>query len=129
MVTERREDLRVPVEIYATQFIDDRPFRSVVSDLSTTGMHASRLVQPMWRSSRVIQLEIPLPGSTDSIWTSAEIVYDALDPFFHGTGLRFKSMAGFHERLLADWIEHARHEVLRRMMVDIRSSSAPPVAA
>lgn len=128
MAGERRADLRVPVEIYATQFIDDRPFRSVVSDLSTTGLHASRLVQPMWRTSRVIQVELPLPGFDESVWASAEVVYDALDPFFHGSGLRFRSMATIHERILTDWIELARREVLRRMVGEIKTQRAPATA-
>jgi hypothetical protein len=122
MASERRAALRVPVEIYATQFIDNRPFRSVVSDLSPSGLHTSRLVEPMWRTSRVIQVELPLPGFDESLWASAEVVYDALDPFFHATGLRFLSMASFHERLLGEWIERARKEVLRRMIAGIRSS-------
>lgn len=129
MANERRGDLRIPVEIYGTQFIDNRPFRTVVSDLSLTGLHASRLVEPMWRTSRVVHVEIPLPGFGESLWASAEVVYDALDPFFHGTGLRFKAMAGFHERLLGDWLELAREEVLRRMVGDIRGRRAAGAVA
>jgi hypothetical protein len=124
MSSDRRVDARIPVEIYATQFIDDRPFRSVVSDLSLTGLHASRLVQPMWRSSKVIQIELPLPGFEESLWAKAEVVYDALDPFFHGTGIRFLAMASYHERLLGEWVELARQEVLTRMIGKIRSQSA-----
>ena len=130
MSSERRTDLRIPVEIYATQFIDNRPFRSVISDLSVTGLHVNRLVEPMWRSSRVVQLELPLPGLADPLWAKAEVVYDALDPFFHGTGLRFLAMARSHERQLGEWIELARQEVLARLVGEIRTrrSSAPALA-
>ncbi len=128
MGTDRRTDARIPVEIYMTQFIDDRPFRSIVSDLSHTGLHASRLVEPMWRTSRVIQLELPLPGVEDPLWATAEIVYDALDPFFHGTGIRFLTMAPYHERILDNWVESAHSEVLKQMVGEIktRRSSYPP---
>ena len=69
----------------------------------------------------MIQLDLPLPGFGESLWASAEVVYDALDPFFHGTGLRFLSMAPLHERLLGEWLEAARADILTRMMIDIRS--------
>ncbi len=104
MVNDRRAEPRIPVELTITQFIDDRPFESLASDLSASGLGAARLLAPMNRSSRVIQLEIPLPGLPDPLWTSAEVVYDSLDPFYHISGIRFRSMASHHRRLLADWL-------------------------
>lgn len=121
MANERRTDLRVPVELQVTQFIDDQPFRSLASDLSATGLHASRVFVPMARSRRVIQLEIPLPGLEDPLWASAEIVYDAIDPYFHGCGIRFLSMAGFHRHLLDTWLRRSVYEIRTQFALERRA--------
>jgi hypothetical protein len=122
MSSERRDDLRVPIELVVTQFIGDRPFRSLASDLSMTGLHACRCFEPMMRSSRVIQLEIPLPGLTDPLWASAEVVYDSINPYFHGTGVRFLSMASVHRRLLDAWIRRTVQTIRTQFALDRRAA-------
>ena len=104
MASDRRNRFRVPVGLPMIQFVDNHPIISVASDLSPTGLHASHVVEPMSRSSKLIQLEIPLPGADDAVWAKAEVIYDAIGPIFHCTGIRFLAMAEFHQRLLSNWL-------------------------
>ena len=104
MGRERRRSRRIPVELAVTQFVDNRPIVSVVSNLSATGLHACHAVAPLARSSRAIQLELTLPGSDEPLWVKGEVVYDMIGPCYHGTGIRFVAMAPSHRRSLASWI-------------------------
>ena len=103
MQRERRRAERFDVDLVATQFIDNRPIRSQIANLSLSGLHACHAVEPMSRSSRHIQLEVPLPGS-ETLWIKGEIVFDDLGLLHHGTGVRFLAMAPSHERALEKWI-------------------------
>jgi hypothetical protein len=105
MSSDRRARMRIPVELPIIQFVDNRPIRSVVSNLSSSGLHSCHAVEPMSRSSRLIQVEFPLPGLSEPLWAKAEVVYDTIGPFFHGTGVRFVAIARAHQRLLNDWIK------------------------
>jgi hypothetical protein len=70
-----------------------------------------RLAEPLTRSSNLIQLEIKLPRTSDSIWAAAEVIYDRFDALFHGTAVRFTAMARSHQRLLREWVrDSASHE-------------------
>ena len=112
MYKERRVDQRIPVELSITQFVDDRPFPCLASDLSLSGLQANRLLAPLARSSRFIQLEIPLPGLDDPLWASAEVVYDALNPFFHSSGVHFLNMAAPHRLILNEWLRRANSDLM-----------------
>ena len=106
MTSDRRESLRLQVEIAGTQFIDNRPIRSLISNLSASGLHACHIVEPMSRSSRLIQLEIPLPGLEEALWAKGEVVYDSIGPLYHGTGIRFVAMAPHQRRALDRWLSN-----------------------
>lgn len=116
MGTERRTANRLPVGIYLTQYIHDRGFRCFTTNLSETGAFMNRLVEPIERRDRIVQVELPIAAANESLWIKGEIVYDCLDPLFHGTGLRFVAMAQKHQRLLRDYLEHERTSFLRSMI-------------
>jgi hypothetical protein len=63
-----------------------------------------RLAEPLERSSSLVQLEILLPATNDSIWAKAEVIYDRFDSLFHGTAVRFTGMARTHQRWLREWL-------------------------
>jgi hypothetical protein len=116
MTDNRRRAERTPVGFYVDQIICDDPHRCFTTDLSPTGLYMERLAQPLRRSSNVVQLEIPLPRTADSVWAKAEIVYDRFDALFHGTAVHFTGMANAHRRLLRAWL----HEVARKeRMIDL----------
>ena len=104
MAQNRRRFQRLPVGFYVEQVIDDDPHRCFTSDLSAFGMYMERLATPLSRHTGVVQVEIPLPDTSDSLWSKAEVVYDRVDSLFHGTAVRFTGMARSHQRLLREWL-------------------------
>jgi hypothetical protein len=113
--------MRIPIELPIIQFIDNRPIRSLVSNLSATGLHSCHAVEPMSRSSKVIQVEFPLPGVAEPLWAKAEVVYDTIGPGFHGTGVRFIAIADAHRRLLDEWIRAETDATLAAVRCSPRS--------
>lgn len=116
MGVERRVANRLPIGIYLTQYVDDRGYRCFTSNLSESGAFVNRLVEPLERRTRVIQVELPIAEAGETLWIKGEIAYDTLDPLFHGTGVRFVAMAGKHARLLREYLEEQRHAYLRSVI-------------
>lgn len=110
MTQNRRRAERLPVGFYVEQIVGDDPLRCFTSDLSAIGLYMERLVEPLVRRSNQVQLEIPLPHTSDSIWATGEVIYDRVDALFHGTAVRFTAMARFHQRLLRDWLRETSRE-------------------
>ena len=107
MPKNRRRSERHSVGFYVDQFVNDEPFRCFTTDLSAIGMYMERPVQAINRSSKIVQLEIKLPRSSDSIWTVGEVIYDRLDSIFHGTAVSFTAMARAHRRWLCEWLHES----------------------
>ena len=107
MASERRLTERFPVGFYARQLVDDEPLRCFTTNLSASGLYMERIHTPLGRRSNTVQLEIPLPGESDTLWMRGEIVYDCFDSFFHGTAVRFGAMARGHRRMLREWLAEA----------------------
>ena len=108
---ERRDADRVPIGIYLNQVIGEEAHRCFTTDISPTGLYMERVCTPLERKNGVVQLEIPLPGISDSLWAKAEIVYDCFDALFHGTAVRFVAMAGLHRRILEAWLHEMGHSL------------------
>jgi hypothetical protein len=109
MTRNRRRSERLPVGFYVDQIISDDPHRCFTTDLSAIGMFMERLAAPLRRRNNVVQLEIPLPATSDSIWAKGEVIYDRFDALFHGTAVRFTGMARVHQRLLCEWLHATSH--------------------
>ena len=110
MAQNRRRFHRLPVGFYVEQIIDDDPHRCFTSDLNALGMYMERVASPLWRQCGVVQVEIPLPDTSDALWARAEVVYDRVDALFHGTAVRFTGMARSHQRLLREWLRQTDHD-------------------
>ena len=110
MTENRRLAERVPVGFYVQQVVDDRPQRCFTADVSALGVYLERPIEAMGRRSNVVQLEIPLPNSDQTIWAKGEIIYDSFDPLFHGTAIRFTGMARLHQRILREWLRDTKRE-------------------
>jgi hypothetical protein len=80
-----------------------------------------RVAGPIERRSSLVQLEIPLPTTSDSIWVKAEVIYDRFDALFHGTAVRFTGMARPHLRLLRDWLREVGQRERALMFHPFRS--------
>jgi hypothetical protein len=111
-LSNRRIGARVPLEILVTQYVNDRPHRALATNLSETGMHVNKVLGSLERRSRVVGLELKLPGTSDTIWARGEICHDSLDEYFHGQGIRFTGMPRVWARLVRDWCVEKRREVI-----------------
>ena len=119
---DRRSDPRLPLQLFLTQYVKDQPFRALALDISETGLAIQKLTEPVVRSSRVVSLELELPGTRETIWAAAESRFDDVGKDFHLSGLRFAGMAQKHERLLRDYVRERRAR-LRRIFDRIRQAN------
>jgi hypothetical protein len=110
MPQNRRHAERLPVGFYVDQIVGDDPHRCFTSDLSAIGLYMERLVQPLVRRTNQVQIEIPLPHTSDAIWARGEVIYDRFDALFHGTAVRFTAMARAHQRMLRDWLRETERK-------------------
>ena len=101
---DRRYIPRVRVELFLNQYIQDRPFRALATNLSQTGILIQKLLEPTLPLSRVVGLEFELPGTGELVWASAEPRFDTMDNDFQLSVLTFTAMAGRHERLLTEFV-------------------------
>jgi len=104
MELERRKSRRVSLDSVIEQIVDDSPHRCRATNLSDTGLYMERPVAMLARRSNVVQIELPLPGTTDTVWAKAEVVYDCFDDALHGTAVRFLEMAGADRARLERWV-------------------------
>jgi hypothetical protein len=101
---ERRYASRVRVELFLNEYIRDRPFRVLAMDLSPTGLRIQKLVERRMPLSRMVGLELSLPGTSEVIWAAAEPRFDEVGDDFQVSGLTFVYMPRKHERLLREFL-------------------------
>ena len=85
MSDNRRRSERHPVGFYVDQFVNDQTHRCFTTDLSAVGMYMERLIEPIDRASKVVQLEILLPTAGDSIWACGRREGIGGPLYWHGT--------------------------------------------
>lgn len=107
-MSNRRRSERLPVGFYVDQIVGNDLHRCFTTDLSALGIFVERVAEPLRRSSAIVQLEIPLPEAGETLWAKGEVVYDRFDSLFHGTAIRFASMARAHQRMLREWLWETR---------------------
>jgi hypothetical protein len=105
---DRRYEERVPLELYLTAYVEDRPQRAFTVNVSERGLYLNTLSRAPLPPSTTIALELALPGAAETIWASGQLRYDAADRYFYGEGIRFVAMAGRHLRLLQDFLAGRR---------------------
>ena len=123
-ITERRRAPRLPVAFYSEHLAGELPYTAFTTNLSMRGGYFEHLLSPMARRSRVVSVELPLPGVEEPIWARGEVVYERFGRLFHGTAVRFTSMAVTHRRQLGAFLRTvARREltppIVRDGAVDI----------
>ena len=87
-------------------------------DLSALGLRLERLFDPAL-ASRVVQIELELPGTDEIVWARGEVTFARLTPL-GGThpngqprlrcqaGIRIERLAGHDRRLLRDYVIETR---------------------
>lgn len=120
---DRRMGFRIPYSILATSFVDDRPVRILVEDLSDTGMRVHAVTPRAPRPGAVMAVEVVLPDSDDSIWATAQVCHRTADDLAAGLGVRFVVMAQRHARRLRDYCLEARRAHLGGLLERIRAAA------
>ena len=122
MVHDRRIGIRVPLEMFLNQYIDDRPVRALSADVSETGLSLARVTLPQGDPSapRRIGLEFELPGTGEVIWARGQVCRERRGSIFVSTGVRFDAMARSHARLVRDFCLSRRRSQLSDMLARIR---------
>lgn len=119
MSTDRREALRVPDSRLITEIVQDRPNAASVINLSQTGVFTVRPSMSSRWTSRIVQMEIPLPEASDSLWAVGEVVFQNAGPSGVGSGIRFITMPDYHWRLVRDVVETRKRGILEQMMIEM----------
>jgi hypothetical protein len=117
---DRRTSHRVAMQLYVNEFIADRPYRGLVTNVSPRGLYVHRVLSPHDRRSRVVAVEFELPGTSDSIWARGEVRFDSIDGLCHGTGIELVGIARSHARRLRDYVLTKREETLRMLLDQVR---------
>ncbi len=105
MNDERRKSRRIELDSPIEQIVDEAEHRCRATNVSRTGLYMERPVSALARRSNVVQLAFTLPGSAETLWAKAEVVYDSFDARLHGTAVRFTEMAARDRRALDLWLD------------------------
>lgn len=120
MSNDRRQALRVNESRLVTEIITERPSAASTVNLSSTGLYTVKPFVSCPVGPRQIQVEIPVPEASESIWAVGEVVFEQVGSNSIGTGIRFLAMADMHWNLLEDLVEFRRQETLASMLREIK---------
>ncbi|MBN2577028.1 MAG: PilZ domain-containing protein [Deltaproteobacteria bacterium] len=112
----RRFDARIPLEMYVSTYVMDRPQRALTTDISESGLYLQALPQHPYPPRTPIGLEIELPVFGETIWVAGETCRDAHDDYSYGLGVRFTDMARLHQRMLRAYCRGARRRAAYRAL-------------
>jgi len=109
---DRRLSPRFPLRTFMNQYVRDVPYHALALDVSETGLAIRKPTAPV-PDTRVVGLELELPGTSEIIWASAEARFHSVGSKTHFSGLHFVSMATKHARLIRDYVQERRERWLR----------------
>jgi len=118
--------------MFLNQYVRDKRFRSMTVNVSETGIYLNRvasdnLLTPI-ANRGLVGLEFELPDTGETIWAAGEVRYQAIDSYFHGTGIRFMRMPKVHARLIRDYCVEQRRKKLSTLLARIRDPQAAQAA-
>jgi hypothetical protein len=114
----RRMAPRVRVDGLCGLVSRDQLRHAVLLDLSALGVRIERLFDPAL-ATRIVQLEIELPGTDEIVWARGEVTFAQLTPLGGRhpdgqprlrcrAGVRIDRIAGCERRLLRDYVIETR---------------------
>lgn len=124
---DRRLGYRIPLDLMVTAFVNDRPLRGLVLDLSDSGIRLEVVTGRAPKAGTPVQLEIELPGTDDSLWISGTVQYQRAADLASGLGVRFVAMATPHARALRDFCVQRRHRQLGTLLARLVRPAPAPV--
>ena len=104
---DRRTNPRFPLRTYMKQYVRDVPYQALALDVSEDGLAIRKPTQRI-PHTRVVGLELELPGTSEIIWASAEPRFHAVGARTQFSGLHFVGMATKHARLIRDYVRERR---------------------
>ena len=126
---DRRLGFRISLDLMMSAFVNDRPLRALVHDVSDTGLRVDVVSGRAPAPGTPIALELTLPGAPESIWALGEVCYQRPDELAAGLGIRFVAMPAAHGRLLRDFCVEARRHQLAALLARITTPARRAVAA
>lgn len=122
MSSNRRNNSRIPLQIFLNQYVQDDPQRCMSYNLSPRGIYLGGLVRAVERPTPIMGLEFELPGTSEVIWARGEVRFDYRDAYLQGTGVEFTGMANSHERLVRDYVHEQKARRLRSLLETIQQN-------
>ncbi len=127
--SDRRIGIRIDLEVFFTQYIRDRPYRVLTSNLSETGIYYHRVSpDPQARlipAGTPIGLEIALPGTGEVIWARGEVCRETWGRSVCGSAIRFADMPRVHARMVRDFCHQTRVARLDELLARVRRPRPP----
>ena len=120
MTQDRRVCCRVPDSRLITEIASENPFAASIVNVSDTGIYTVKPVTSGIYGPRLVQLEIPIPEASDSVWATGEVVFEAVNNRGVGAGIRFCTMARAHRAMIADLVEHRRQQIIAALLQEIK---------
>jgi hypothetical protein len=132
MSADRRQQVRLPVEICVQQFLAGDAYLGLTRDLSERGLYiaAPKVSDTVWFGAPM-QLEFALPGTGETIWARGQVCYeDKHGPIDErGLGVRLIDMAEKHARSLRNYVESVRRARLHNLLLEMnRKKNLPGLA-
>jgi len=130
MSQDRRQQVRLPVEICVQQFLAGDSYLGLTRDLSERGLYISapRLEgSAVWQGAP-LQLEFALPGTGETIWAAGQVCHeDVAGPASErGLGVRLIDMAERHARSLRAYVESVRRARLHNLLLQMNRQRSLP---
>jgi hypothetical protein len=125
----RRTSDRIPLEALCTEYDGNTERHAMVVDLSEKGL---KVMRPYCGSttSRIVQLELELPGIDEIVWAKGEICFDqlwkvgpampraGLAGWLRASGIRIVAAARRDLALMRDYVHILQKEVLEEVEDD-----------
>jgi hypothetical protein len=129
--SDRRIGFRIELELFFTQYIRDRPFRVLGTNLSETGLYSHRVTLDAdlpqgVASGTVVGLELELPGTGEVIWARGEVCRERRGRGVCSSGVRFADMPLVHARVVRDFCHERRRVRLAALLDRLRRPQVPP---
>jgi hypothetical protein len=89
---DRRRHRRAPLDVLANRFLEGYPYLCRTTDISSEGLRLRRLQEPTAKTPvRFVGLQFQLPGSSDILTASGEVVFN--DEGSRAISLRFTHLS------------------------------------
>ena len=121
MQLHRRTDRRTPLQISVTSHAKDRSRQAMSLDISSKGLLLNYLKSnTITTGLGPVGLEFELPGVHEIVWAAGTVQFEKSNRYFHRSGIRFVSIARFHQRLISDYLIDLQVRQLRDLLARVR---------